>query len=298
MLLLIAALANWPCNLCTFLKSAINFTKINFTKEMLGIRTPPRNTSESLQQQFQYSYQQPHQNYGYPQQAQYTQKTGFMGSIATIYSDYESNLSHKRRMQEVLAENLRKQIEEKKSRSQMEPSTRRNKTIRHQATELMYQKQNIAPAPLNTPSKTQPVRRVSFDFTQNNTNKSAKTQPRTYNSKPAYVPYKFNQYVFTDNPMPRINVSTESPFAHQNVTTPPLGFSVRNISSLRKSYPGNQQAFNGGMKNTFNRTMPAQPNQTFKNTNRVVPGPMRSGRSFVSTSEMIFPDGRIEACLN
>lgn len=271
---------------------------------MFLIRTPPRSRNEAQQQQDQYSYQQPQQNYGYQQEAQNSQKRGFMSSIATIYSDYDSNLSHKRRMQEILAENLRKQIEEKKSRSQMEPSKRRNKTVQQQATEHIYQNQNLAPVPIFESANTQPVRHnITFDFTENSAKQNeqrvsgfAKTHPVAYNYKPKFVPHKFSQYVFTCDPPKRIVVSTESPFAHQDVSTPPLGFSVRNVSSLRKSYPGKQQVFNGGMKNTFNRTFPTRPNQTFMDTNRTFPGPTHTGRSIISTSEMIYPDGRIEVC--
>lgn len=268
---------------------------------MFGIRTPPRSRNKPQEQYEQYNYQQ-QQNYDYQQHSQNYPKRAFMSSLATMYSDYESNLNHKRQMQEILAENLRKQIEEKKARSQIGQDVRSRPYAQQHTEEYMNQTRNMAPVSINQLAKTQPIPRVSFGFSENNAplqaeqEKSlARTQPipRYGNTivaeRPRYAPIRFEQIAISNDPPKRISVQTESPFAHQSVVTPPLGFSVRNVQPLRNSYPGKQQ-MHRGMKNMYSR-----PTPSFMDTSRTCPNQNIAGRPMLSTSEMVYPDGRIEA---
>ena len=112
---------------------------------MMGLRTPPhaqRGPSQNNASTWGYSNDQNYSSRRYsndnnydtfnedrfyqqnlsatmppPMQQQPPQQRAYMSALASMYGDYESNLARKRKMQEEFAESLRKQIEEKKSRT-------------------------------------------------------------------------------------------------------------------------------------------------------------------------------------
>ena len=246
---------------------------------MFGIRSPQNSQRPSA---FANDPQNYNQNFpDYPQNFQQTYppnapQRGFMSSIASIYADYDSNISHKRKMQQELAESLKRQIEEKKARSQMQQNAPNRGSVQQQANDMLMQMQSNpsrtapmnpnysqAPQPLIDNSRTQPARRVTFEVappkakSQSSTSGDSKTQnvddnansdtvkPFVYKKIPVekFVPYRGQ---FLSDPPKHIHVSTESPFAHQNVATPPLGFSVRSVKAhqnMRSSYPNKQNMF-------------------------------------------------------
>ena len=289
---------------------------------MFGLRTPPGyqdNQRPSALANDQSNYAEYSQNYqtsfnNIPQ----NHPRSFMSSIATIYSDYESNIAHKRKMQQELQDSLRRQIEEKKARSQMQQAPTNRNSIQQQANDMLMQMQvnpnqnmsapinqnyNIPPQPLNDNFHTQPSRRVTFASSPQKSNVSSLSneprvkqqtddvtddKPFVYRRIPVekFVPYKGQ---FFSDPPKHIEVSTESPFAHQSVSTPPLGFSVRNIKAkqqnLRNSYPNKYQAF--GQTRKFYSTI-KQP--TFSDT-FYAQKQQNQPTEIPTISQMYYPDG-------
>ena len=246
---------------------------------MFGIRSPQYSQRPSAfandPQNFQQNYPDYQQNFQQTYPPNVPQR-GFMSSIASIYADYDSNISHKRKMQQELAESLKRQIEEKKARSQMQENSLNRRSVQQQANEMLMQMQtnpnrtapinsnySQPPQSLNDISRTQPARKVTFASSQqnykspssmlNDTEKQNNddnlnndtSKPFVYKKIPVekFVPFRGNFY---SDPPKHIQVSTESPFAHQSVATPPLGFSVRSVKAhqnMRNSYPSKQNMF-------------------------------------------------------
>ena len=310
--------------------------------------------SESMRRQRQIEYaeelrQQILQKKALEDQINNPQQRVFMASLGSLYGDQSIEIERKRRQQEKLAESLRQQIEEKRRAREIEkqkeaareasyystpnsndiPNTSASTTSSeqslsnnfnfnisnansnttsncyvHQARKLKFQTQPVSKAPYKTLTQNHPPKPLN-DFDNNNESNFSKTAP------------------FAPIPHLTFEISSESPFSHSTVKTPPLGFSLRrdHLSSLSITAPihHNDPPLITVQNNNFSKSalsqhkMPLQqshPNRMLNsnyinnsNTNNSVNKydhqinlnvrsddiPMRLG----TVSELVYPDGHI-----
>jgi hypothetical protein len=286
---------------------------------MMGLlRTPPRPKHETNQQNNLWSNERDydsydHDNYdsSFPPQQEKAQNRVFLASISSMHGNYEADLERKRRKQEEFALSLRKQIEEKKAREQV------REPIAKQASEMLQEMQQEKAKAIPNYSQ-EPVKKVSFAPTIQLTppNDLVFSQiSETKNSHAHTTPIeKFVRFRSTfdadanhSQPKP-IHVPTESPFARQNLGTPPLGFSIRRSQPVKiplNIAPNVVQRRN--LPHTKAKSSLSAPNPTFFDAARRVymedkepmypissdSGDVYELKRLDSESELVYPDGHI-----
>ena len=268
---------------------------------MMGLRTPPhaqRGPSQNNASTWGYSNDQNYSSRRYsndnnydtfnedrfyqqnlsatmppPMQQQPPQQRAYMSALASMYGDYESNLARKRKMQEEFAESLRKQIEEKKSRTMQDKnknfpnySENQKKSISYQASQLLEEMQlRKSQQPQFSTFSQAPESLSDDEVNYSNVSRQSKTvsfapmielaPPTNFSSisrqehKSYSVPVdrfvSFRNQFSNDETIHQkeqhlrtLNISTESPFARQKVGTPPLGFSIRHSQPVKTSLAG------------------------------------------------------------
>ncbi|OHT04421.1 hypothetical protein TRFO_06303 [Tritrichomonas foetus] len=262
----------------------------------------------------------------------------FMAAVSNLYGDRTAELERKRRQQEMFAESLRRQIEEKRrakeAQQQMENSRELSyAAVANQASQML---ENIRSgrSNANNPnnlSQTQPrpqqFKRSQFASNNQSNNDSNlndlqptlrfaqpptvlnRTQPVARQKPERKVEPSFAETAPVNFARFHIDVSTESPFSHSKVETPPLGFSLRRshpaASSMAISAPlrNDYQTLNGvqninGQRNPTSLAQhPLRQSQPARFLNRgafakknVQPDEqMRLG----TASELVYPDGHV-----
>ena len=227
------------------------------------------------------------------------QQRAYMSALASMYGDYESNLARKRKMQEEFAESLRRQIEEKKSRTMQEKSknypnysSNQKQSISYQASQLLEEMQlrksqppqfstfSHAPESLSDDevshsSVSKQARTVSFapviELSPHADFSSLSRQEHKSYSVPVdrFVSFR-NQFSneetmhHQEQHMRTLSISTESPFARQKVGTPPLGFSIRHSQPVKTALAApNTGPQKRVLPQTKARTSLAKPKPTF-----------------------------------
>ena len=302
---------------------------------MLGLRTPPQRNREISQTNYSYgggenasaastynSYEQENNSTISP-----GQQRAYMSSLASMYGDYEANLTRKRRMQEEFAESLRRQIEEKKAREHVrEPVTKQANEMLHdmQKPKNQFYTYSEAPEPIQEASRNDlavsmpPVKKVSFaptitlapqnDFVFTQITETRKPQARSMPVE-KFVSFRNAFESEQSHIQPKtIQVSTESPFARQKVGTPPLGFSIRRSQPVKMPLSTTTGAVQKRiLPPTKAKTSLSNPKPTFFDTSNFTaeedtrpsyPGPPNGGdvwelRQLNSVSELVYPDGHI-----
>ena len=267
-----------------------------------------------------------------PNQMSKTQPRVFMSSLSNLYGNRTEELERKKRQQEIFAETLRQQIEEKR-RLKMEENKKTHEipsysSIASQASQLLetfrastMNNTQQASINLNNNNNTLPNYQQMTKITANpNLLKTAPVKMPTFEKKPLRKPeVNFAETVpISFEPNVSIEVSTESPFTHSKVATPPLGFSLRKSkmfsSTLAKTLPANQaqssdfttvmkppndqksQSSMAYTQNSFNRQNQMNKTQKTRLLNNVppvsfdqLPDNIRLG----TNSELVYPDGHI-----
>lgn len=232
-------------------------------------------------------------------------KRNFMSSLGTLYGDDSKEIEFKRRQQQEFAESLKRQIEEKRKQKQIELEKENSRqapptyeSIANQASQMLTKLQND-----QTHAKTQPIQQ---------TNQPPQKLKSKKNDLAATAPVQREEPVVIQPYRNTINISTESPFDHSLVETPPLGFSLRRSIPIK---PPMAHTFGGfeptqntytNEYNGYNTVKPrneplrqsnpgpfkqrlVQPN--FRNSYNNDVQPVRLG----TNSELIYPDGHISA---
>lgn len=262
----------------------------------------PRGTGAKSQLVQTSPYRDYQQNMQFRQapQAQ-TQGRVFMSSLATLYGDGPAELEHRRRQQEQLADSLRHQIEEKRRLREIERKRMEEEdsgfykpitmeTVANQAnrilTEMKTQPQHGRP---NADfARTQPIK-IKFNISANLNEK--KFEPPPIKDFAATLPA---------HPVMMFNVSTDSPFDHSSVSTPPLGFSLRKSMPTKEVMFAPEQRARGQTKRDqpMRTSQPARILNTHKlkqhqHYSTAVHG--TSGPRLGTNSELIYPDGHVSA---
>jgi len=130
----------------------------------------------------------------------------------------KDDLEIKRKQQEIFAETLRYQIEEKR-KSRLQDNKEKGLNISQEAEKMLKHLQSINKADVTQPN---PPNNAPALFPGN------RIQRISYEPKPMNVEeFSIFRDSFVPAPMPQILVPNDSPFDDIKVTTPPLGFSMR-----------------------------------------------------------------------
>ena len=240
-------------------------------------------------------------------------KRQFMSSLQTLYGN-QDEIARKRRLQAELADSLRQQIEEKKRMRQTEPPRKYGaKSVNQQAESMLQEmKASHQPGPASLPPASimdfdlEPqVQRVTMapKFTLQ-AKEFKRSEPSVMASTLPVRAVHFGD-AFASSPPPVVHVSTESPFSHTNVATPPLGFSIRKAQPVKSSMAIGPSTINRSIPQTkFSRSAMTHIPQTFGRANdteveeEVVayakpPGGQKDWtlKRLDTASELVYPDG-------
>jgi hypothetical protein len=194
-----------------------------------------------------------------------TQPRVFGSAIAALYDPYGVELERKRRQQERLAETLRKQIEDKRKAKESETQRLAERASRaavaDQATQLLSNMRGREDG------------QVEDDAAKIDAPAAPLVKPRMVLS---------------------IKVSTESPFTHSQVDTPPLGFSLRRVAPVKNAGPA---------YSSMERTWPRNPGPNGMIARRLLndsqfaigrrDADLQEGTRLRTNSELVYPDGHV-----
>lgn len=308
------------------------------------------NLTDSMKRKRQIEYaeelrQQILQKKSFDDQFNNSQRRGFMSNLGSLYGDQSIEIERKRRQQEKLAESLRLQIEEKRRVREIEKQKEAAREASREA--LHYSASNTSNLSYNQAPIITPEQNITNSKNSNNNSKNRylrpnkklnfQTQPISFKSiKLNQPPKPLNDFDKNDNsnfsktapfaaiPHLTFEISSESPFLHSTVQTPPLGFSLRknHQSSLSITAPIHQTdqplitAKDNFSKSALSQyqvqsRQPVQPNRMLNNSsvnnsnvnnsvnkyddrqiNLTVQSddiPVRLG----TASELVYPDGHI-----
>jgi hypothetical protein len=190
----------------------------------------------------------------------------FLHSLNSMFVD-PAEVERKRRQQEQLAETLRQQIIERRQAKELERQT----IERRLAAEEAFLAQAAAKPP-NPPQPTDPVSEAPPE------QKPKRLIPLLKRQFAATLP--------TPKPLSLFQISTESPFAHSTVPTPPPGFSrTRPHESTQNWHQREPDLWNEPVR----RSMPSRLLNPMITRGKVEQTVVRLG----TNSELIYPDGHM-----
>jgi hypothetical protein len=188
-----------------------------------------------------------------------TQPRVFGSAIAAFYDPYGVELERKRHQQERLAETLRKQIEDKRKAKESESQNMAERASRaavaDQASHLL-----------------------------------SNMRGRDESQPPEDDPPKIEAPLAKPRMILSVKVSTDSPFTHSNVETPPLGFSLRRAAPMKNAGQGERTwPRNAGPKANMARRL---LNDSQFGIGRRDADP-QEGTRLRTNSELVYPDGHV-----
>lgn len=256
----------------------------------------------------------------------------FLGAITSMYNEQKEEIYRKRKMQEELAESLRLQIEEKRKIQNMNKSIRNPHTyesISQQASSIMrelnlnktignsYNRDPILVShstkhlsPLSNVKSYSSDRKIqslapNIMLQSRNTDKIHNHMNTNLHYNGARL-VNFRDTFCTD--LNTISIPSESPFSNTDVSTPPLGFSIRkDVTKKRNIDPKFNKIHMNLMRpqyhpniNNYIATFPNEPEFYEAKHVQTYGAPYRDESDWAvqrlgTASELVYPDGHVSS---